>query len=88
MENKTLYVILFVGVTTFLISVVHYCSSISNAIQASTNSRDQLKVDQANLLLYESIISAHANTLIVDYPPSKNFVVFTSILYKSDNDED
>ena len=35
-----------------------------------------LKVDQVNLSLYESNISAHANTLIVDYPPSKNFVVF------------
>ena len=47
-----------------------------------------LKMDQVDLSLYESNISAHANALIVDYPPSKNFVVFTSILYTSDNDED
>ena len=47
-----------------------------------------LKVDQVNLSLYESNISAHANTLIVDYPPSKSFVVFMSILYKHENEED
>ena len=47
-----------------------------------------LKVDQVNLSLYGSNISLPTSTLIVDYPSSKHFVVFTSLLYRSEDDKD